>query len=695
MPFHEGTRSLDGGRTVYDGELGHHALGKECDNEAIAGSVRDGLVPARRPADNVDELAGNLAEDPWRSSLWQRLAEHRQRRALAPLPGRVPVLDPAAIDSRDVARRPDRWVARPVVGIGMDAVVGREPGAVSQLGSRHNTDTRNAEGVVQALVTDPRTVRTELRHRRSSADRHAAGLEAITGPSVKLLAERAGPQAITHFEDRRAQAKCRKARRDLDTDEPAADDGHPSAVAGVHGHLPEAPCVGKRPQQERVIAAFDGQLTRPGSGRDQGPLERDARAICERRLACLQVERGDTRLGENIHLSALVPTPRLGPDELIGQIVAKQLLAQWRTVVGQIRLVADNEDRTLETLPPQRPGTPNRCNPTADEQDIGVCRAWHDGMLDRVRIAKCRRVGPSQVAFEPAWLDSAPMSPPDALQMREASMGDIPSIAALRVEAGWAAHEWALHAVIGKPSARCVVVADADGGLAGVGSGIAYPPLGFIGNMVVADAHRRRGVGTAILDDVAGWLTGADCTRLELNATDEGQHLYARHGFASRGASSVARVPRSAPTGRDPTLRTWPANKSDRDPLSAYDRPRFGGDRSAILALLLADPSCRTAIAERDGTIAGFVVARLDEPRLGPLVADEPVVASSLLKWAFEALPTTDALRLNLPPGNDVGAAWLRTLGATMEKWDGRMARGPDVPRRDDTIYQMTVGPLG
>jgi hypothetical protein len=52
-------------------------------------------------------------------------------------------------------------------------------------------------------------------------------------------------------------------------------------------------------------------------------------------------------------------------------------------------------------------------------------------------------------------------------------------------------------------------------------------------------------------------------------------------------------------------------------------------------------------------------------------------------------------MRLNLPPSNEVGAAWLRDLGVAAEAWGGRMARGPDVPRRDDTIYQMTVGPLG
>jgi GNAT superfamily N-acetyltransferase len=287
------------------------------------------------------------------------------------------------------------------------------------------------------------------------------------------------------------------------------------------------------------------------------------------------------------------------------------------------------------------------------------------------------------------------MTLPTELRMREADLSDIPAIAAMRAAIGWARHDWALRAVIGRAHARCVVVTDRDARLAGVGSGISYAPLGFVGNMVVADEHRRRGVGTAILGDVAGWLARAGCTRLELNATDEGQHLYARHGFASRGRSAAARVPRSAPLESDSTVSIAPATTAHLDRLAAYDRPRFGGDRRQVLALILSDPSCRTAIAERDRTLVGYAVVRLDEVRLGPMVADAPGVAASLLRWAFEAIPSSDEMRLNLPPGNGIAAAWLRGLGVSAEPWDGRMARGADVPRRDDTIYQMTVGPLG
>ena len=135
-------------------------------------------------------------------------------------------------------------------------------------------------------------------------------------------------------------------------------------------------------------------------------------------------------------------------------------------------------------------------------------------------------------------------------------------------------------------------------------------------------------------------------------------------------------------------MPTAAATPADLDRLATYDRPRFGGDRRPVLALLLTDPSCRTAVAERDGTLVGYAVARVDEPRLGPLVADDSSVAASLLRWAFAALPGTDEMRLNLPPGNRRRSCLAPPSGESLRAVGRADGARPDVPRRDDTIYQ-------
>jgi ribosomal protein S18 acetylase RimI-like enzyme len=288
-----------------------------------------------------------------------------------------------------------------------------------------------------------------------------------------------------------------------------------------------------------------------------------------------------------------------------------------------------------------------------------------------------------------------PMHLPSDLRLRDATSEDVPAIGALRESVGWGVTGWALRAVIGQGHAACLLAVDGGGNVAGVGSGIVYGPMGFIGNMIVAEPHRRRGVASAILEAVTAFLEGAGCTRLELNATSDGRPLYERHGFRSRGRSATARIPRDAELGGDPGVRVREASDSDLPVIAAYDRPRFGGDRRVLLELLLHEPTAAALVAAGHFGINGYAFVRTDDARIGPMVADAPSTAGALLRVGFELLPDARDVRLNLPPNNRPGAAWLESIGVELEPWDGRMGRGPDVPRRDDTVYGMTIGALG
>lgn len=282
------------------------------------------------------------------------------------------------------------------------------------------------------------------------------------------------------------------------------------------------------------------------------------------------------------------------------------------------------------------------------------------------------------------------------ISLRDATADDLPAIVGLREAVDWRGHEWAMRAAIGQPDAVFVLAQDADGGVVAMGSGIAYPPaLGFIGNMVVAEPHRRKGIGSAILDAVVDRLAASGCSRFELNATDEGRPLYERHGFTSRGVSTAAGISRRTIGRLGPARAARPMVPADAGRLAEYDRPRFGGDRSRLLGLLATAGIARGFVVEDDGALAGFAFLQHEEQRIGPMVADTPEVAAGLVAAVFEAEPGIADLRLNLAPGNIDGAAWLKGARVATAGWHGRMARGPDVPRDDGTIYQMTVGPLG
>ena len=282
---------------------------------------------------------------------------------------------------------------------------------------------------------------------------------------------------------------------------------------------------------------------------------------------------------------------------------------------------------------------------------------------------------------------------PDDLRLRSADTSDLSRIVELREAVGWGVQNWALRAVLEPPRARCMVVENGDG-IIGVGSGISYGALGVVGNMIVGEGHRRRGIGSAILEAVIDFLTERGSSRLELYATPSGRPLYARHGFEQIGPSTMVRVQRGiVPASAAVELSVaGPAGLSE---LVAYDAPRFGGDRSTILRPMLADPQRPLVAGRRDGEIVGYGWIRPDGERVGPLVADTPDVAMAIVGAAFDRMPSADSLALNLPPENHDGVAQLAELGAELEAWDGRMGRGPQVPRREDTIYGLVVGALG
>lgn len=286
------------------------------------------------------------------------------------------------------------------------------------------------------------------------------------------------------------------------------------------------------------------------------------------------------------------------------------------------------------------------------------------------------------------------MSLPGELSLRTADLDDVPAILELRRGVGWAAHEWALQLAIAPPSSRCVVVERPDGRIVGVGSGVAYAPLGFVGNMIVADEHRRQGIGGVVLDAVVQFLQDAGCTRLELFATEQGRPLYARHGFDHIEPGSRVRLPR--PTAAPPPgPLVTDADRDGLEALVAYDTPRFGGERRHLLDAMLGDRDRPTLVATRGGDVVGYGWLRPDDDRIGPWMADEPIVAAAILAEAFRRLPDRSELTTNVPMSNRHGVEWLRGLGVEPDPWDGRMARGAPVPRREESIYGNTVGALG
>ncbi|MEO8510389.1 MAG: GNAT family N-acetyltransferase [Chloroflexota bacterium] len=279
------------------------------------------------------------------------------------------------------------------------------------------------------------------------------------------------------------------------------------------------------------------------------------------------------------------------------------------------------------------------------------------------------------------------------VRIRLATPTDLPRIAELRQQVGWGVRPWALDA-IGPPAGAIWVAIDphatAPADIVGCGSGIVHGRLGIVGNMIVAESHRRRGIGGQVLRAVLDFLQPR-CDTIELNATPSGRPLYERFGFepiagylATNLSSELGAVSSSLSV----------SHATDAAALAAWDAERFGGNRLRILAAAIEDPE-RHVLTARGDELAGYAVARPTEAGIGPFVADSTEAARTLLAAAGEAAPSIREWRIVVPGDNRVATAWLGASGVELEPHGTQMRLGHPPRRRSDAIWGVGAGAVG
>jgi ribosomal protein S18 acetylase RimI-like enzyme len=151
-------------------------------------------------------------------------------------------------------------------------------------------------------------------------------------------------------------------------------------------------------------------------------------------------------------------------------------------------------------------------------------------------------------------------------QVRRATPADIDELVRLRellfsdLSAGWGPPptgvSWkdrcadALAEMLAHDSMRVTVI-DVETGLAACGMGVIdrrlptpYNPSGSVGHVfgVVTDpAYRKRGHARAIMEDLVNWFDGLGLTRVDLNASPDGQGLYRGLGFDDHPDPTLSR----------------------------------------------------------------------------------------------------------------------------------------------------------
>jgi GNAT superfamily N-acetyltransferase len=272
------------------------------------------------------------------------------------------------------------------------------------------------------------------------------------------------------------------------------------------------------------------------------------------------------------------------------------------------------------------------------------------------------------------------MASTDALPVVPIDVEQCEAVWPLSIEAGWNQNvaDW-----------RFMLEAGRGFGLRGVdgrweASSLVLPlgdKLAWISMVLVTKARRRGGVGTGLLKRCIAEVQASGAVA-GLDATEQGRPIYLPLGF--RDLYRISRWHFDGVKQMPPAVDMRPITAADLAELPAYDRPRSGMDRSALLQHLATRQPGRAWVAQRDGRVVGFVLGREGRTAtsLGPMIADDETTGLALIARAASAAP--GPFIIDVPDVHADVRRWLEAQGAVSPRGYMRMtlgtARGLDDP---------------
>ena len=218
--------------------------------------------------------------------------------------------------------------------------------------------------------------------------------------------------------------------------------------------------------------------------------------------------------------------------------------------------------------------------------------------------------------------------------------------------------------------------------------------LAWIAMVLTTAAFRRRGLATRNLRWAIercrerGLLAGLDATR-------EGVEVYRPLGFEE--VCGLQRLRAEQPGAQhlprpDVAIRPLQAAR-DLDAIARLDARVFGADRRRLLAYLSRSEPRRALLAQAQGELAGFVLARPGRIALhvGPLVAHSPTVAALLLAQALTGC--SGPVSIDVPERQGEFLALLQSANFEPVRGFTRMAQGAPESLGDMAGCYAIAGP--
>ena len=265
---------------------------------------------------------------------------------------------------------------------------------------------------------------------------------------------------------------------------------------------------------------------------------------------------------------------------------------------------------------------------------------------------------------------------------------DIASFLELAATEGWVAERWEFEFLLSEFPQGCFTARADNGETAGFVTSLLHLRSGWIGNLIVGEQFRGRGIGEALFKKTLEALRTAGAQTVWLTASKAGMPLYEKHGF-----SSIDTVVRWVGTGRQRNEmhdchRDWNTSGAS---VSGIDCQAWGDRRDALLAAAIGRG--RLLLDE-----SGFAAIQPcgDARQFGPFTALDSGTAERLFNAALRTIPFGSKIYLDSPASN---RAALRMFNRKQMKISGSselMYAGTRPDYRPELLYGLaTMGSCG
>jgi GNAT superfamily N-acetyltransferase len=216
---------------------------------------------------------------------------------------------------------------------------------------------------------------------------------------------------------------------------------------------------------------------------------------------------------------------------------------------------------------------------------------------------------------------------------------------------------------------------------------ISFDGMGWIGNVIVDEKHRRKGAGPILVEHAVDYLIKKRVNTVGLYAYLNAVNFYRRLGFTYdsdfivlHGKGSLSKI--------EVTTNIRMAEKKDLHEIIAHDGSCMGVSRGKLLEPILLNTDNSCYLMTRDGGIVGYVSAKVYKglAELGPLVCGkgDSEVAVDLLKAIIGRLESFE-LSACLPKKETTVVGFLTDSGFRESFRVARMFFG--TPRVHDCVY--------